>query len=126
MPRVEVADLRQEWIQGKPTIFSRVLEDSIRERLSRGQQVMLLQNRRAYSTFLLCRECGFVMRCPNCAVSLKFHSADKRVSCHHCDFTKPGAFGVSELQRKEAQGLWNRHRAGGRRDEEPFSKRPSP
>jgi len=89
MPTVHIADLRQEYSQGRVTIFSRILEDGIRDRLGRGEQVMLLQNRRAYSTILLCRDCGFVYRCPNCAVSLKFHSAQKKVSCHHCDHTEP-------------------------------------
>ncbi|MCL5105649.1 MAG: primosomal protein N' [Armatimonadetes bacterium] len=88
MPTVHVADLREEYAQGKVTIFSGILEDGIRARLERGEQVMLLQNRRAYSTFLLCRDCGFVFRCPNCAVSLKFHSARKALSCHHCDYTR--------------------------------------
>ena len=89
MPKVLVADLREEYAKGKATIFSTLLEDGIRERLSRGEQVILLQNRRAYSTFLLCRDCGFVMRCPNCAVSLKFHNAEKKLSCHHCKYEQP-------------------------------------
>lgn len=89
MPRVEVADLRREFAQGKVTIFSSALEEGIRARLAKGEQVILLQNRRAYSTFLLCRDCGYVMKCPNCAVSLKFHAGEKRMSCHHCDYTEP-------------------------------------
>ena len=89
MPRVMVADLREEYASGRVTIFSRALEDGIRARLERKEQVILLQNRRAYSTFLLCRDCGFVLRCPNCAVSLKLHSAEKRVSCHHCGHSEP-------------------------------------
>ncbi len=89
MPTVHVADLREEFAQGKATIFSRRLEEGIRNRLERKEQVILLQNRRAYSTFLLCRDCGFVARCPNCAVSLKFHSAARKLSCHHCGFVRP-------------------------------------
>ena len=89
MPQVHVADLRDEYAKGKATIFSSRLEDSIRERLARKQQIMLLQNRRAYSTFLLCRDCGFVARCPNCAVALKFHAAARKVMCHHCAHERP-------------------------------------
>jgi len=85
MPEVRVVDLREEVAKGRSTIFSEPLEESIREHLSKRRQVMLLQNRRAYSTFLLCRECGFVPYCPNCAVSLKFHAADRKLSCHHCE-----------------------------------------
>jgi primosomal protein N' (replication factor Y) len=117
MPTVHVADLRQEYAEVGPTIFSRLLEDGIRDRIAKGQQVILLQNRRAYSTFLLCRDCGFVMRCPNCAVSLKFYSESRRLSCHHCDYTRPapdvcpkcsglriGRFGIgTERVAEEAQ-----------------------
>lgn len=89
MPKIHLVDLRKEWAKGRAAIFSSVLEDGIRMRLERGEQVMLLQNRRAYSTFLLCRECGLVAHCPNCAVTLKFHSAEKKLSCHHCDYNCP-------------------------------------
>lgn len=84
MPTVHIADLREEFAKGKATIFSERLEEGIRDRLARGEQVILLQNRRAYSTFLMCRDCGYVARCPDCAVSLKFHAAAKKLSCHHC------------------------------------------
>lgn len=86
MPKVHIADLREEFALGKATIFSRKLEEGIRDRLAGKEQVILLQNRRAYSTFLLCRDCGFVAKCPHCAVSLKFHSAARKLSCHHCGF----------------------------------------
>lgn len=89
MPTVHIADLREEFARGKATIFSERLEQGIRDRLERGEQAILLQNRRAYSTFLLCRDCGYVARCPNCAVSLKFHSAAKKLSCHHCGHEQP-------------------------------------
>lgn len=89
MPTVHIADLREEYALGRATIFSRKLEQGIRDRLERGEQVILLQNRRAFSTFLLCRDCGFVAHCPNCAVSLKFHAAAKKLSCHHCGFEQP-------------------------------------
>ena len=89
MPTVHIADLREHYAQGRASIFSEILEQGIRDRLARGQQVILLQNRRAYSTFLTCRECGYVARCPNCAVSLKLHAAARKLSCHHCGFNEP-------------------------------------
>jgi len=89
MPTVYIADLREEYAKGKATIFSEILEQGIRDRLARGEQVILLQNRRAYSTFLLCRDCGYVAHCPNCAVSLKFHAAARKLSCHHCGHERP-------------------------------------
>jgi len=89
MPKVHIADLREEYAKGRASIFSEILEEGIRERLSRGEQVILLQNRRAYSTFVTCRECGYVARCPNCAVSLKLHAAARKLSCHHCGYEEP-------------------------------------
>lgn len=89
MPKVHIADLREEYARGRASIFSEVLEEGIRDRLARGEQVILLQNRRAYSTFVTCRECGYVARCPNCAVSLKFHAAARKLSCHHCGYEEP-------------------------------------
>lgn len=89
MPTVIIADLREEYAKGMATIFSSALEEGIRNRLEREEQVIVLQNRRAYSTFLLCRDCGYVARCPNCAVSLKFHASARKLSCHHCGFEEP-------------------------------------
>lgn len=89
MPRVIVVDLREMPRDRPASIFSAELEEGIRQRLARREQVILLQNRRAYSTFLLCRDCGYVARCPNCAVSLKFYSAARKLSCHHCDYSEP-------------------------------------
>jgi len=85
MPTVHVADLRQGYVAGAPRVFSDTLEELMRGRLVRGEQVILLQNRRAFSTFLLCRECGNVPNCPNCAVTLKYYSAAKQLRCHHCE-----------------------------------------
>ncbi len=89
MPEVLVTDLREGYAMGKPVVFSSLLREGIQTRLARREQVILFLNRRAYSTFLLCRDCGFVMRCPNCAVSLKFHSAQRKLSCHHCNYARP-------------------------------------
>lgn len=86
MPDVTIADLREEYQKGRPTIFSQKLLESMRARLALGQQVILFQNRRAYATFLLCRECGYTAGCPNCAVSLKLHAAERIMRCHHCDY----------------------------------------
>lgn len=89
LPDVYVADLREQYQQGVMTIFTARLREAIQERLDRKEQVILFQNRRAYSTTVLCRECGYVERCPNCAVSLKLHSSERLLRCHHCAFEKP-------------------------------------
>jgi primosomal protein N' (replication factor Y) len=88
MPIVSVADLREEYQKGKATIFTEKLAEAIGSSLGKGQQVILFQNRRAYATFLLCRECGYTAGCPNCAVALKLHAAERLLRCHHCDYER--------------------------------------
>ena len=92
LPRVEVVDMRKEWQEyhGKPSaIFSRALLGKIAEKLSLREQVILLQNRRGFSTFILCRDCGHVETCPNCNITLTYHIQEHRLRCHYCDFQKP-------------------------------------
>jgi len=92
LPRVEVVDMRKEWQEyhGKPSaIFSRALLGKIAEKLSLREQVILLQNRRGFSTFVLCRDCGHVEKCPNCDITLTYHTQGHRLRCHYCDFQKP-------------------------------------
>lgn len=86
LPTVEVVDLREELRQGNRTIFSRALVSAVEEALSRGEQAILLLNRRGYSTFVFCRDCGQALRCPRCAVSLTYHAEDQRLRCHYCFF----------------------------------------
>ncbi|GAB6875844.1 hypothetical protein JCM13210_05700 [Thermaerobacter litoralis] len=88
LPAVELVDMREEFEAGHRSIFSRRLLELMRGRLEAGQQVLLFLNRRGYHTVLLCRECGFVLRCPHCDVSLTFHQlASGRLvcRCHYCD-----------------------------------------
>lgn len=89
LPEVRLVDLREEMKKRRSSIFSEELEQLIREHLARGRQIMLLQNRRAYSIFLLCRDCGYVPGCPNCAVALKFRAAQRKLTCHHCEYNEP-------------------------------------
>jgi len=84
LPRVELVDLRQTPM----AIFSDRLKSAVEDRLSRGQQVILFLNRRGFSTFVLCRDCGYTERCPNCSVALTYHAATRRLQCHHCDYRR--------------------------------------
>ena len=86
LPTVEIVDLRAEFKQ-RQALFSSRLTDAIGERLTRKQQTILFLNRRGYAQFVLCRDCGWVAKCPNCAVSLAFHAYDRAMKCHHCDYT---------------------------------------
>ncbi|MEE8282875.1 MAG: primosomal protein N' [candidate division NC10 bacterium] len=85
LPEVTVVDLREEpKTPQQRLILSRTLEARIRERLDRREQVLLLLNRRGYSTSLLCRDCGHLLRCPHCSVTLTLHRAAGLMRCHHC------------------------------------------
>ncbi len=90
MPIVEVVDMRTELIQNKNrSIFSKSLQSAIEDRLAREEQVILFLNRRGFSTFILCRECGYVAKCRNCDISLTYHSSNNMMICHHCNFKQP-------------------------------------
>jgi len=87
LPPVEVVDMRNELMQkNNRSIFSNSLRDAIEDRLAREEQVILFLNRRGFSTFVLCRECGYVAKCRNCDISLTYHSRGEVMVCHHCDF----------------------------------------
>jgi primosomal protein N' (replication factor Y) len=86
LPRVEVVDLRAEFKERR-ALFSQRLVDAMAERLRRKQQIILFLNRRGYAQFVLCRDCGWVAKCPHCAVSLAFHAYDRTLKCHHCEYT---------------------------------------
>ena len=89
MPEVHIVDMRTELKKGNRTIFSKVLRNSIAERLERREQIILFLNRRGHSTYVFCRTCGYVERCENCAISLTFHFETKRLVCHHCGDKRP-------------------------------------
>ncbi len=89
LPEVEVVNLRGETLMGKGAVFSQRLLDALGECIERGEQAMLFLNRRGFSTFVMCRECGEALRCQDCAVSLIYHHQTRDMRCHHCDFTVP-------------------------------------
>jgi primosomal protein N' (replication factor Y) (superfamily II helicase) len=89
LPAVELVDLRtlrkpDGGDRGPETVLSPRLVAAVRSRLERGEQAILLLNRRGYASFVQCRGCGEVMECPHCSVSLTFHRGRKRLLCHHC------------------------------------------
>ena len=86
---ISVADMRKELKEGNTTIFSRELYSSMEEELKSGGQVILLQNRRGYSNFVSCRECGKAMKCPKCGISLTYHKIRSALVCHYCGRTFP-------------------------------------
>jgi primosomal protein N' (replication factor Y) len=98
LPPVQIVDLRQELRAGNRSLFSRALQTALRQTLAAGEQAILFLNRRGAATFVLCRDCGYVARCPNCDVPLTLHrlevsgsrSSDERtLVCHHCNRREP-------------------------------------
>jgi primosomal protein N' (replication factor Y) len=87
MARAEIIDMREVFrTGGRPEVFSTELLSGIEETHSRGEQSIVLLNRRGYSSFVLCRSCGDRINCPNCDVTLTFHRNERSLVCHYCDF----------------------------------------
>jgi primosomal protein N' (replication factor Y) len=85
LPEVQLIDMRVEFLETrKQATFSRQLLEAIGQRLESGEQVMLLHNRRGFSSFVACRACGEKLECINCAVTLTYHKRDRRMLCHYC------------------------------------------
>ncbi|HHJ07123.1 MAG TPA: primosomal protein N', partial [Anaerolineae bacterium] len=86
LPSVEIVDLREELKAGNRTIFSRALQKGIEETLKAGEQVILFLNRRGTATFVNCRDCGYVMVCPQCDTTLTYHAPTRQMVCHYCGY----------------------------------------
>jgi primosomal protein N' (replication factor Y) len=91
LPPVQIVDMREELKDGNRSMFSRSLYKAIEERLHKKEQIVLLLNRRGYSTFVMCRTCGYTIGCPHCDISLTYHQTSKRIRCHYCGYTEPQA-----------------------------------
>ncbi|NIO67823.1 MAG: primosomal protein N' [Anaerolineae bacterium] len=85
LPPVQIVDLRQELRAGNRSIFSRALQQAMTEALDAGEQIILFLNRRGTATFIMCRDCGHVLKCPRCDVPLTYHGARDELICHHCN-----------------------------------------
>lgn len=84
LPLVHIEDMRSELREGNKSVLSRRLAYEINENLTNGEQTILFLNRRGYSTFVSCRDCGFVFTCPSCSVSLTYHKNNNALVCHYC------------------------------------------
>lgn len=89
LPAVQIVDMREELKEGNRSMFSRSLHQAIETRLQRGEQIVLLLNRRGYSTFVMCRSCGYVAGCPECDISLTYHQKSNNLRCHYCGYAEP-------------------------------------
>jgi len=86
LPEIRLIDLREEFKAKRFTVLSPPLVAAVTETLSRREQVILLLNRRGYATFINCRECGHVIKCPSCDVTLTYHQRPNVLRCHYCDY----------------------------------------
>ena len=88
LPKVKIVDLKMELATGNKSTISRDLYNAIEENLKNKNQTILFLNRRGYSTFIMCRECGYTLKCPNCDISLTYHSYANLLKCHYCGHTQ--------------------------------------
>ncbi|MEZ4357419.1 MAG: primosomal protein N' [Eubacteriales bacterium] len=89
LPKVLVADMRDEIRKGNMTMFSSLMYKEIKEALQNSRQVMIFINRRGYSTFVMCRGCGYIEKCDNCDISLTYHKSENSLKCHYCGAKRP-------------------------------------
>ncbi len=85
-PNVQLIDMSAELHKGNSTIISDALDQSIREKIKNGEQILIFINRRGYYNFLMCRDCGNVIKCENCEIPLAYHEKEKKLICHYCDY----------------------------------------
>ena len=88
LPDVTIVDLKQELAVGNKSMISNLLYDEIENNLKNKKQTILFLNRRGYSTFIMCRDCGYTLKCPNCNISLTYHRTNNFLKCHYCGHTQ--------------------------------------
>lgn len=86
LPKVEIVDLKQELANGNRSMLSRDLYEAIEKNLNDKLQTILFLNRRGYSTFIMCRNCGYTVKCKNCNISMTYHSYENKLKCHYCGY----------------------------------------
>lgn len=86
LPDVKVIDLREEILSGNKSMISRELHNEIETNLKNKKQTILFLNRRGFSTFIMCRDCGYTVKCKNCDITLTYHLNTNKLKCHYCGF----------------------------------------
>ncbi len=86
LPEAEIVDLKMELANGNRSMLSVALHDAIEQNLKEKRQTILFLNRRGYSTFIMCRECGYTVKCKNCDISLTYHKTENKLKCHYCGY----------------------------------------
>ncbi|MFD2616934.1 primosomal protein N' [Terrilactibacillus laevilacticus] len=89
LPEVQLVDMREELRSNNHSMFSKQLFERLEDRLEKKEQSVLFLNRRGYSTFVMCRDCGYVVQCPHCDISLTYHRKQGMLKCHYCGHQEP-------------------------------------
>ena len=89
LPEVSIVDLRNELANGNKSMLSLKLQNEIKNNIKNKKQTILFLNRRGYSTFVMCRDCGEAIKCKNCNISLTYHKYENKLKCHYCSFEMP-------------------------------------
>lgn len=87
LPETETVDMKKEILNGNSSSISNTLYEAICETINNKKQVILLLNRRGHNTYISCPDCGYIATCPNCSISLTYHSANKKLMCHYCGYS---------------------------------------
>ncbi len=86
MPVSKIIDLREELANGNKTMISRELEEEIKNNLECKKQTILFLNRRGFSTFIMCRDCGYTVKCKRCNITMTYHKRENKLKCHYCGY----------------------------------------
>ncbi len=87
LPKVEIVDMKKEFLRGNKSIFSKQLQEAMQKRLEKNEQTLLLINRRGHANFVICRSCGQAINCENCDITMTYHHHDESLKCHYCNHT---------------------------------------
>ena len=104
MPKVYLVDMKDEFKKGN-RVFSEIFKEKMNDRLSKNEQVLVLLNRRGYSTVITCKECGFTHKCPNCDIPLTYHKNGNIMKCHYCDYKAPRLLECPKCHSKNINSL---------------------
>ena len=97
LPKVEIVDLKQELANGNRSMLSFDLYQAIEQNLKYKLQTILFLNRRGYSTFIMCRNCGYTVKCKNCNISMTYHSYENKLKCHYCGYEEKSCYKMSRV-----------------------------
>ena len=98
LPKVEIIDLREELANGNRSMISEKLKREIEKNLEKKEQTILFLNRRGYSTFIMCRDCGYTVKCKNCDITMTYHIKEDKLKCHYCGHEEKRVLTCPECQ----------------------------